>query len=513
MFSVGFGIWLWRGRKVFVEYVISHIICCRFGGGMEIIMRNKKIFYLLFFIVVFLCCACGKENGDNYKKERQIINEVDETKLQEDEMFDITGENVEIRLREDEMPEILERQPQIYYDSYEALGNFSEGLALVRRQSDGRLAYIDKNGDIKIVLEEQYKSATEFNNGRAVLCTGEKFFLSGNPGHFSWELKGDYDYSMIDTEGNVIVEPGIYQFIGKTAEEKTFIYQAEESYQGTKKIVGFIDLNGKLLFEMDASPYIYYDGSKSGLENIFFYCGTAVLKNINMRSQDIIDDSGNIIQQIGKGTADEIRTFNTNLCILDTAHKKGWGDIQLYNRSINEIELLPSGNIETYIKYSYFEPTHFVEGYALVIETDPNLYHKTFLFVDNAGNVVSVNKDLSVSYFKRTLEDAWILELQNDYWGIVDHEGQLLFEPVQEEIISLGEGLFYGENSKAVFDKYGEQKFISDGIPYESIYAESATSLYPYSEGLIIVNVNGTNRFMDLQGNILWETVEITDSL
>lgn len=462
-------------------------------------MKRKGYRGIALAICVFALLglsACVKRESTGLYEPTEI-----EDVLSGDELMDMEEEETDVT-SEEELTDVVEEE--VSYESYEALGNFSEGLALVRRISDGRLVYIDKAGSEKIILEEQYQSATNFSEGRAVLCTAENIFLDKHGVRDNWSIGTgpSYEYAMIDTEGNIVVEPGLYQFIGKTVEGKTFVYKVEEDYQGTRKTIGFIDSEGNLLFELDSEDYVYWDGSQSELQNIFYHQGTAILDNITtlMDSQDIVDASGNIIQHLDP--SDIMKVFDKDLCIIDTTFERG-DEVRLYDRTTNEIKLLPTETFGEYMRYGYFEAPCFVDGYVLVCEGDPGVEDKMFLIIDEAGNLVSTNEELNVSNVRRTTEDAWVLELQNDYWGIVDHNGELLFEPVQGQIVHLGEGLYYSEATGTVFNKYGEDKFIPEGRFYGPVSSNTAISRFPYIEGLMIVNVNGVNRFMDLQGNII----------
>lgn len=411
----------------------------------------------------------------------------------------------------------------IEYDSYEAMGSFSEGLALVRKVSDGKLAFIDKEGNVKIDLPEEYLSATVFSNGCATISTGEKLFY--DEWYFSSILSDttvlinpsdmlEDEYALIDTEGNFIVKPGEYDFIGKTSEGKTLVYWVEETYQGTDLKMGFVDCTGNLVLKFDASPYVHIDGSQGGIEDIFYYRGTVVLpivKSTGSSGQIIMDETGNILQEISPRDTfhyvDKDITFNSSR--FDSRK-----DFVVYNRIMRSMENISTKDISTYIDDGYLQAQYFIDGYTMIEEgyssfSDGN---QKILFIDTTGNVVSISDELNISDIIRTEEDAWILELQNGYYGIIDHTAQLLFEPRREEILYLGEGLFYGVQSKEVFDKNGEIKFVSVGEPYSPVYGNIRSAHYLYSEGLIIASVNGVPRYMDMEGNILWESVSVTVS-
>ena len=219
------------------------------------------------------------------------------------------------------------------YESY-VTGDFSEGLAAVRK--NGETGYIDKNGNTIIPLE--YEAARSFSDGLAAV-----------------QKSGKWGY--IDKTGKVVI-PFEYDEVGNFSEGLASV--------GKNNYMGFIDKTGKLVIPFTYHMYFYFDAHA----DIYF-----------------LPDFSNGLAAVSSGTP---QLGNT---------EGGWGFID------------KAGNVV--VPFEYDGESKFSEGLALVVKNRKHGY------IDKTGKVVVPLEYDSGNPFREGLAAVQ----KNGRWGILQIDG------------------------------------------------------------------------------------------
>ena len=215
--------------------------------------------------------------------------------------------------KEDTDPICIDKKGSVVIDKLPEglkMGNwrFSEGMACV--EINDKYGYIDKTG--KMVIEPQFRSATEFSDGLALISNE----------------KGQYGY--IDKTGTIVIQP-IYEDAEKFSEGFAVVCLHSETAPSEKKYF-YIDKIGKMLID------------SSFCEAKSFHNGIAEATNYDEGFINYIDKNGKIL-------------VNRNLSHLEKLFCKGRAyRIRGKDNSIREILLdneLREAFIEKYGKKWY----------------------------------------------------------------------------------------------------------------------------------------------------------------
>ncbi|MBL7700995.1 MAG: WG repeat-containing protein [Ferruginibacter sp.] len=166
---------------------------------------------------------------------------------------------------------------QVNAKTWNAIGEFSEGLALVRDYT--KWGYIDVSGNK--VIDVKFDVASAFTKGAAIVKANDKFFLinkkgepvnaeryeaAGNPGNGTFPVQKDGMAGLIDSKGNVIID---FKY-------SSILYMSEERVWASKEGKwGLLDNKGTALTEfIYEGAYDFKDGyakvvlkDKAGLVN------------------------------------------------------------------------------------------------------------------------------------------------------------------------------------------------------------------------------------------------------
>lgn len=354
--------------------------------------------------------------------------------------------------------------------------NFSEGLAFsLCDYVDSSGFYFDKTGEVAFKLDPGFNYGYKFNEGYAVISTEDK-------DGFYWDIEDAYS-AVVDKKGNYLFEGGEHNFYGKVSEGKIVAYDYVESYNGTVIRVTVYDLQKNALWS-EEFDYIPSFGS-------FYLDDIMVIGNkcYDTKGNVVFEAEENINLLAGFSELSDVSVISNDFGILTVFDRK--------NLEVKEYEFPPSWG-------ESFDGTPFSNGY-LVGYT--NVYGKGLYQIDKNGNLTVI--DFYEEYYidlEQTDDEAWILKMENGFFTIIDKNGNFLFEPVQNEIIYLGEGLFQiGDGS--VCDKTGKEIYNLG----HSVTNNDGTY---YSDGMLVAKNSNTYRsYVDKEGNELSEAWTYLDVL
>jgi hypothetical protein len=105
-------------------------------------------------------------------------------------------------------------------DKYDYISEYHEGLAFVRERSNGKVGYIDENGEVAIPVEYEYMKDNRyfvydyFSEGLAALYKDGKLGFVNRNGDVIIDFQYDYGYAF--SNGLVgVMKNGKYGFINK----------------------------------------------------------------------------------------------------------------------------------------------------------------------------------------------------------------------------------------------------------------------------------------------------------
>lgn len=427
-------------------------------------------------------------------------------------------------------------EPETFTD-VQALGDFSEGLAFAKvTLPDGiqEYAYITADGQIAFTLPDGYVYGWPFHEGYAAICDVEISDIVGEAGgiagsHRVYETFDDPErrYNLVDTQGNLCFEEGAYCFVGTYSEGKVLTHKIERDYNGTEDTIAFVDLAGNALWEVDQEKFLdvvddmvcmpwrsYYQDGKVWLFRI------ENLDTYNTR----YDEYGNIAENCGAGwNADPNHTYDWFFSVDRNYVSGNWtAQYNVYQpATAQEYEINISTADELNDESQFETGVPFVNDRMIITKNTG----KGFCIFDLNGSITVDNSDLSVKgidYESTGIDGYWIVTLENGYYGILDTDGNLAFEPVQGMIYHMGEGLFYLSGTNEVVDSNGIVQYtIPSGYEfYSKEYGGSPLSIKPenfhstdgfYHAGIAtVMDSNGVRRFIDKTGRLLINASDFT---
>ncbi|HPO50343.1 MAG TPA: WG repeat-containing protein, partial [Spirochaetota bacterium] len=180
--------------------------------------------------------------------------------------------------------------------NYDDIYNFSEGIALVRKNS--KYGYIDKNG--KVIVNPVYEDGTNFNSNVAFVKEDNLWGMINKTGNFIikpyydwvWGSQNDYYavkknnyYGIVNKNGKVVVEIK-YDWVEIIKEKNNAIL----SLEGKK---GCVDLkNGKTLINFDYEDILYINEAERFIikKDALYYICDEDGKTLGNRYDNIYND-------------------------------------------------------------------------------------------------------------------------------------------------------------------------------------------------------------------------------
>ncbi|OQX93231.1 MAG: hypothetical protein B6I17_03645 [Tenericutes bacterium 4572_104] len=260
----------------------------------------------------------------------------------------------------------------------------------------------------------------------------------------------------------------------------------------------YLTINGQIVFPfLFDYAYPFIDGSSvvrlNGLEALIDYNGNYLipfkyvkLTRINnsnliqaldeLGSVYLYDDSGNLI--IDNSLITEYKEYSNNYLIAKT--NENYGVINLNHETIIPFEY-KSINL---IKDNYFALLSDNETVSVVSLTNNEIFS-----ISSSINLDFNQDDLSI--FK-----------QNNLYGLVNLEGDIILEPIYNEAV-------FSKNDSFLFKANSSQKIISPRG--EIIFNTDIYNILDYNDNFIIVNDSNKNHYIiDYQGNIKFESLNNT---
>ena len=206
--------------------------------------------------------------------------------------------------------------------AYVALGNMSDnGMVAYRQSYDGKVGYLDKNGDVKIAA--MYDAGDTFDGGYAVVWMGDNNGVINADGEFTIGLQSSKwlsnlggerigfkdatsgKFGMMDAKGNIIVQ-AIYDGgdgIGFTDGDLMAVYSNDKA--------GYMDKNGK----MKIAQQFYEAGP--------FCDGKAWIWRTETSNAEVIDENGKSLLTLGKGEV-PLGLWRKGLCLVYKSDENGY---------------------------------------------------------------------------------------------------------------------------------------------------------------------------------------------
>ncbi len=356
--------------------------------------------------------------------------------------------------------------PAVTYTEYDYTpdSSFSEDLACVL--VNGKKAYIDRQGVVQFFLPEGYDSGECFYEGCAVITNG---------------LSSMYDtdkYSVIDKTGKVIIDGPANDlvYISRASEGMICAVKEVESHTGTEVSVVFYDLKGNVVTTIEKfhnNSYYVHLG--------YFQFGTVCVadSDVSPTAYHYYDKSGKLVKTI-QGYATLQGNEQYGYSPYAQSYKYGTVFDRKNLKVVSEVDKILSND----------SPSKNAEYFAYVVY-DKTTKTNNFVVSDRNGNKKSYAVEgLGFLREQETRDDnRWILQLQNDFYAVVNEKGEFVIGPVKSDIHYIGESMYFVEETKTVMDKNGNELFVT---PYEIEYNMIASG-----EGV------WENYYIDKQGNVL----------
>lgn len=418
----------------------------------------KKILAVYFAIVfLFSLASCGiSEKDAEIKRGDEGFSEYEydgaDYEFEDYEDDSVTGEyriDVEISL-----------------DS-----NFSEGLAFSHLRSivsdvPSHSFYFDKTGKIVFELDERFQNGEEFHEGYAVVSE------IGSDNSFM-NLADDANGAVVDKDGEFLFEPGEHNYYARVSEGKIVAFDSITTYSGTENLLTVYDLNKNELWSMKVEEFTSYD---------LYY-----LDGILTVGDKCYDTEGNVVFESPDGLIiEKAVSEHSTVCVAEVG---SYGAIKVFDRENLEVKDYNFDVLVIYPTEFLYRP--FYEGYIAVRDG-----HDKVHVMDQYGDVNIIELDCTDGYFfKHTDMACWIVQMNNDYYGVIDENGEFLFEPVQEELFYLGDGLFQKGTTFSVCDMSGKEVF----NPGRSLTVDDEVRYY--SDGMLLALGWQWGSYFDKEGN------------
>lgn len=429
-----------------------------------------------------LCDECAREYWhplpyENYKhsgkgNNNNVIQEESSTKSYAEQVAEFDRLSSELEALADKLESSEEQGKNVVSDSgnselasmsYEAKGRFSEGLAFVTYRNNGqKYGYIDKTGKVVCTLPEGYTYGEPFSEGYAVIIREE------TP-----------RYAIMDKTGNIVIDGLGYNVLSRASEGIICAYVKDETYSGTVLRTDFLDYKGNVVASINEVPKRfkssneraerYFQFGSVSINGRYYDKNGQVLLDLNQRldSLDITDyQTEDGVQYVFDGHLKEVFD-RKNLMFLSVNFTNP------YNMVLVRVDIADSGLGAT-IKFNEDKP--------YILFTYPNgKEEKCYIDALSALNEQIIH------------EEQWIIGLQNGYETVIDKNGNFLFEPVKDDIIYYGEGMYCLKKAKKFIDSSGKEIYAVDYVP--DSYTVDEEDLY--HEGMRISD----RKYIDKSGN------------
>lgn len=372
---------------------------------------------------------------------------------------DFNDEKVVVQVSENNFSLIDKSGNTIKNYNFNFVGNLSEGLLAFRKIKEGKLGYINENGDI--IISPKYSSAYPFKYGVAIINAGEDLSIN--------------KYGVIDKSGNFIISPE-YNNINIVSPDRISLGKApheSKPYIGLKYALA--DFNGKFF-----TAFTY-----NNIEN--FSEGYA--SSSNNRSTFFINEMGKISYTLPVLNGSGVLSFEGNLikALVDMR-------VSYYNKSkkliYSQNTIIPLNKIYSVLEKKYKPNKNYLVYYPEIrgikpLQKQSNVNNKLKELsmvkpVPNKELDYSYTGDFSIGFFKK---DLLVLELYGYNFPFGAAHGM----PTEVyTVINLNTGNFYAlkdlfkENSDYVNELSNIIKLqINDGSKYPYINKEDYKGIKP----------------------------------
>jgi len=278
---------------------------------------------------------------------------------------------------------------------YDKAGNFSEGLAPVRKlisysKKGKKKVYVFINKNNEVVIRTKYNYCSEFYNGASIVWHKKKYGLINNKGKIIVPVKyknitayteyglfkiqkKNKSYAIFTSKGKKIT-PFIKQFSKNKFGNGLFpIKHKEECY--------YIDTKGNIKFKIDADQIGTFKYGKALIKkgSKYYYIDTSGKEIISLNSNEL---KNNFLAYKGNKIANPYRQVSDNLFLIKKENKK---------------QLLINSNLKPVVLSEVNEIKEFSEGFAAFgVKTTFGLY-------DKSGNILAKNEYFNIEKVKKGL--------------------------------------------------------------------------------------------------------------
>ena len=455
--------------------------------------RSLERITMLLCIILFVLCFSVSVQAKEYKQTEAREEVVEEEEEEEEEVWGKPGS-------EDWDSEIPEAE--IKFNLY----NGRAWITRMDRNFDDEDydwenptcvdACYDENGQLLFTLPEGVRPASVFYDGYALVMEesgisgvidseGEMIFTAEDIGAdgFIFDI-----YKNQESSWYPLLRPVEDPFL---EEGYIFAYTFEESYKGVEFNIGVVDMNGEWVVPLSgdniATTAERY--SPDELLNGLSYCGEGVWLLVTGGGLSGTQwwfyslEANEWQRYIGHGTDGDFIFSDGRAIAIDKV-------------SEDMSYLYPPKAGDSLLEYEdidIWRATGYKDMYLYYYDADA---HIIYAYIDN--NMIALDDDLN-EIFRTDLYEAYPLAdssqgylpviIHNnkgtEYWGILDPEGELLFEPIQEDAFRCSR--FVMDEELAVFWISGRSYGITD------------------SDGCVVYDVDGEKLFYADTGD--WEKI------
>lgn len=331
-----------------------------------------------------------------------------------------------------------------------AFGAFSEGLAF-SFLSSGEPCYIDSSG-IPVIFLQQGQYGFPFSEGTAVVTGEHPSTVRRTIKDFGPSSSG-FTFSMINRNGVVVIPEGEYSLINPMSNGLSFAYRRNETYSGTEKEYSFLDSNGNVVVSLNPDDVgMSNENEIKNWNNIRYNdAGFCVIerRGISDNYTLVFDRSGNLVYHT---------IYSISGLEVDPDHyfTVTTGGTRL------KTQVIEFGSFRPVMEYGlgmlndrYCDPEVFLADFTIAVSQG-----KYMAKVDNCGNLIK-KAEIYCLRIVDVADNYMIIKMANDFYGVVDMDLELLFEPIREKIEYMGDGLFITESGN-VLDTCGNIAFTWD---------------------------------------------------